>query len=87
MYRLHVLHTWKAFKEGRELHIAEKEMAIDIHRGLEKVDGSWVDISIDRYKGFYGKYLVMYIHSLEINSWETREAGGCSVALVQDAQG
>lgn len=26
-------------------------MAIDIHRGLGKVDGSLVDISTDRYKG------------------------------------
>lgn len=25
-------------------------MAIDIHRDLGKVDGSWVDISTDRYK-------------------------------------
>lgn len=45
-HRLQVLHSEEALQSRASSTFWRRQMAIDIHRGLGRVDGSWVD----RYK-------------------------------------
>lgn len=45
-HRLQVLHSEEALQSRASSTFRRRQMAIDIHRGLGRVDGSWVD----RYK-------------------------------------